>query len=289
MSNFPLISIGVPLYNSDKTVRRAIDSLLTQTYENIEVIISDNGSSDDTPAICKEYELRESRVKFFQQATNLGPTKNFDFVLRQAEGEYFMWAAGDDFRTNDFIKVNYEFLKNNLDSVASTSPNIFENQQPFLSNLVTISLDINRQERFKTFFTHRALSHGLFYSLIRTETIKSCPFIHELFFGWDWAIILYLANLGDIHRTDQGLTTFGVHGASMQSDVYSFHGISGIQKLMPFYKFNGKVFQTIRSWSWRERISIYAIVTGLNLRTFVEKFPFLHAILRRIKKNVLRM
>lgn len=288
MASIPLISVGVPLYNSERTVECALDTLLSQTYTNIEIIVSDNCSTDHTAAICKYYQSKDSRIKFFQQAENLGPTKNFDFVLRQAKGEYFMWAAGDDSRSNDFIEVNYDFLMRNLDSVASTSPNILENQLPTLNNLVTSSLEIDQQTRFQTFFKSPGSSHGLFYSLIRTEAIRSCPFIPELFFGWDWAIILHLANQGNIHRTNSGLATFGTQGVSKQKDVYEFHGVTGIWKLFPFYRFNLKVFQITRSWSSRERIAVYFLILRLNLRALIEKSTFLRKTLGKVKRRLQR-
>lgn len=98
-----LISIGMPVYNGEKYIRTALDSLLSQTFESFELIISDNASTDNTERICREYQSNDSRVVYTRQPTNLGAAANFKFVLDQATSEYFMWAAHDDFWKPEFI------------------------------------------------------------------------------------------------------------------------------------------------------------------------------------------
>jgi len=92
----PLISIGMPVYNGEMFVRQAVDSLLAQTLEDFELIISDNASTDSTQEICEEYAARDPRICYIRQATNNGGLANFSFVLQHGRGEYFMWAAADD-------------------------------------------------------------------------------------------------------------------------------------------------------------------------------------------------
>ena len=93
----PLVSIGMPVYNSERFIRRALDSLLTQQYENFELIISDNASTDNTSKIAQEYAVCEKRIILDANSHNSGVIKNFIKVLRLAKGKYFMWAAADDF------------------------------------------------------------------------------------------------------------------------------------------------------------------------------------------------
>lgn len=93
----PSVSIGMPVYNGEKYIREALDSLLVQTFEDFELIISDNCSTDGTLIVCKEYASRDSRVRYIRQDTNIGANANFEFVLRQASGGFFMWLACDDY------------------------------------------------------------------------------------------------------------------------------------------------------------------------------------------------
>lgn len=99
----PQVSIGMPVYNGEPFIREALDSLLAQTLTDFELIISDNASTDGTEAICREYAARDARIRYVRQAENRGPTANFQFVLDEAAGEYFMWGAADDVWDREWI------------------------------------------------------------------------------------------------------------------------------------------------------------------------------------------
>lgn len=101
----PKVSIGMPVYNGEPLIRKALDSLLAQTFTDFELIISDNASTDDTEAIGREYAAKDARIRYVRQAENRGASANFQFVLDEAEGEYFMWAAVDDKHHPDFIQM----------------------------------------------------------------------------------------------------------------------------------------------------------------------------------------
>src|SRR3954471_5061692 len=96
MAAAPLVSIGLPLRNEEKVIEQALDSLLGQTYENIEVVVSDNASDDATEEISRAYARRDHRVRYHRQTTNIGLQANFAFVIRAATGTYFRWVGGDD-------------------------------------------------------------------------------------------------------------------------------------------------------------------------------------------------
>ncbi len=91
-----LVSIGMPIYNAEKYLTKAIDSLLTQNYVNVELIISDNASTDQTSEICRQYAAKDKRIRYYNNKENMGASFNFMRVLQLAEGRYFMWAAHDD-------------------------------------------------------------------------------------------------------------------------------------------------------------------------------------------------
>ncbi len=93
----PLISIGMPVFNGEKYIKEALDSLLSQNLIDFEVIISDNSSSDGTQNICEEYAARDSRIRYSRQDKNIGVIRNFRYVLDRSEAEYFMWLAYDDY------------------------------------------------------------------------------------------------------------------------------------------------------------------------------------------------
>lgn len=110
--HLPAVSIGMPIYNGGKYISEALDSLLAQTFTNFELIISDNCSTDNTERICKEYALKDSRIRYIRQLANIGSTANFAFVLQEAVGAYYMWAAHDDRWRSNFLEKLVHILIN---------------------------------------------------------------------------------------------------------------------------------------------------------------------------------
>ncbi|USG60344.1 glycosyltransferase [Sneathiella marina] len=108
-----LISVGMPLYNAEKFVEQALDCLLRQTHTDLEIIISDNCSTDNTVAIVERYAAADTRLKLFRQPENLGPIPNFQFVVEQARGDYFMWRSYDDWSDDNYIETLAAVLDSN--------------------------------------------------------------------------------------------------------------------------------------------------------------------------------
>lgn len=90
------VSIGLPVYNGENYLAEALDSLLSQTYADFELIISDNGSTDGTERICHEFAGRDPRVRYYRVEENRGAAWNFNRVFDLATAPYFKWAAHDD-------------------------------------------------------------------------------------------------------------------------------------------------------------------------------------------------
>lgn len=108
--NTLLVTIGIPTYNrADGFLKTALQSAIDQTYTNIEIIVSDNCSSDNTEAVVKEFS--DTRIKYFKHKTNIGANNNFNFCVKQACGEYFLLLHDDDIIDNDFIEVCVNAIK----------------------------------------------------------------------------------------------------------------------------------------------------------------------------------
>jgi len=101
----PLVSIGMPLHNSTRYVRAALDSILAQDYPHFELILSDDASRDGTAAICREYAARDARIRYYRLDHNIGAVANFRRVAQLARGTYFMWAAFDDLRGPPYLSA----------------------------------------------------------------------------------------------------------------------------------------------------------------------------------------
>src|SRR5258708_40095698 len=103
-SDQPRVSVAVPVFNGEKYVAEAVESILTQTYRDLEVILCDNGSTDRTEGICREYAGRDSRVRYSRNEVNRGIHRNFSRGAELARGEYFMWLAHDDKLAPGFLE-----------------------------------------------------------------------------------------------------------------------------------------------------------------------------------------
>lgn len=232
------ISIGFPVFNGEKTIKRALISLTTQTFKDFEIIISDNASTDKTQEICEGFAVIDPRIRYIRQSRNFGIVNNFKVVLDEAQGEFFTWAACDDIRSKDFLMVNYNFLIKNPNFVASTSPDLFGAEPPNFNHRNVFSLRGNLSERFNAFFENCWKSHGIFYSLNRTDIIKKCDVLEkDSFLGQDWAIILFLLKFGNINRVKNGFILFGPNGMSSKPEYIKNLRYSIIDYILPFHTF----------------------------------------------------
>ena len=113
------ITIGIPVYNNEKFIRKHIESIFSQTYQQFRIIISNNGSTDRTSEICEELSKTYDRIIFFNHDKNRGAYWNFNFILKQVKTEYFVMAAPDDIWSKNFLESNMNILDKSKDFVGS--------------------------------------------------------------------------------------------------------------------------------------------------------------------------
>lgn len=106
----PRVSIGLPVFNGEVFLSETLNSLLSQTFDDFEVIICDNASTDRTGEICRDYARRDSRIRYYRNDINLGASRNFNRTFSLSRGVYFKWAAHDDLCAPDFLKRCVEVL-----------------------------------------------------------------------------------------------------------------------------------------------------------------------------------
>ncbi len=115
------VTIGMPVYNGGEALRSALEILLSQTEANFELVISDNASTDEvTQRITEEFARRDARVRLTRQPVNLGVVANFQWVLSQARGDYFLWAAHDDQWSHNYVEVLARCLDESPEAVLAT-------------------------------------------------------------------------------------------------------------------------------------------------------------------------
>jgi glycosyltransferase involved in cell wall biosynthesis len=113
----PRLSIGLPVFNGEQYLAKALDSLLGQTFTDFELVISDNASTDATRQICEEYAARDARIRYHRNQKNIGAMQNWYHSFQLSRGEYFLGAAHDDVFHFDFVRRCIEELDANPEAV----------------------------------------------------------------------------------------------------------------------------------------------------------------------------
>ena len=173
----PLVSVGIPTYNRPDGLRRTLECITGQTYQNLEIIVSDNCSpGPDNETVIWEFMARDRRIQYYRQGENKGLIFNFKFVLEKATGEYFMWAADDDIWDPPYIEALLGPLSKNKNHVTAFCPYAF----------VDMNDELIGSTRFFD-YSHRFLflrivklclffDDGCIYGLHRTDILKKVKF-----------------------------------------------------------------------------------------------------------------
>ncbi len=115
----PLVSVVLPVYNEELFIKETLEGILNQDYETLEILISDNHSSDGTASLCREFARRDQRIQFFQQASNVGVTANHDFLISKAKGVYLILTAGHDKWSSNYISANVQVMEDHSSVILS--------------------------------------------------------------------------------------------------------------------------------------------------------------------------
>lgn len=238
----------MPVYNGEKLLERAISSILAQTYGNFELTISDNGSTDSTPEICKNYSLKDDRIRYIRHGKNSGALWNFKFVLNEARHEYFMWAPVDDLWSPEFIEKNLKILEKNKNIVGSigkvktvsleqSSNKIDDLFQKFLRKIRFGIRPINYQSISGSYekkvadflkYGYGDMTYGLFRTSILQKSYKDINFG----IGMAYASMLYVLKYGDFNVIDEFLFSKSDKGISKKGMIHMARQVnSGLGKL----------------------------------------------------------
>ena len=117
----PAVSVGLPVYNGERYLAEAIESVLRQTFADFELVISDNASTDRTAEICRSFARADGRVRYHRNEANLGALPNFNRVFDLGRGRYFKWAAHDDVLRPELLRRCVDVLEDNRDAVVCES------------------------------------------------------------------------------------------------------------------------------------------------------------------------
>lgn len=189
----PLVSIGMPVYNGESFLQEALDSLLAQTFENFELIISDNASTDKTESICREYAAKDQRIRYYRNPLNIGCAQNFNRVFKLSSSKYFKWAAYDDIHAPNFLEACIGILDRNPSVVLCHS------RVKFIDELGQFIRDYNVQLKTDSPKPHIRYHELLvphlcyqIYGVIRSDILKET----KLYGNYGYAEAVLLVQLG---------------------------------------------------------------------------------------------
>jgi glycosyltransferase involved in cell wall biosynthesis len=174
MSKQTLVTIGLPVYNSEKYLEQSLRSLLDQTYADFELIISDNASTDRTGEICRTYASEDSRIRYLRNDENIGNPGNFNRIARLTETPYLKWSTADDYWDTSFLEKAIPIMESDSE-IALCYPKTYlvdadgRNPEPYEDNLHLV--DEDPEVRFRKLLAQVGLSHQ-HLGVIRCSALK---------------------------------------------------------------------------------------------------------------------
>ena len=206
MEKKPRISIGLPVYNAEKYLRHALDAILSQTFEDFELIICDNASTDSTAGICASYALADNRIRFYRNDRNLGAAENFNRVFSYARADYFKWIAYDDICLPEFLEKCVEVLDRDP-QVALCYPKTLlidadgKEIMKYEDRLHMMQGDPH--DRLRHFLTKVNLANAVF-GVIRTSVLRETGLLGK-YFGADYILLMEICLRGKFFEVPEHL------------------------------------------------------------------------------------
>jgi len=175
----PVVSVGLPVYNGEAFLAEAVDSLLGQTYKNLELIVCDNASTDRTEDICRDKARSDERLRYYRNETNIGAMKNFNRVVELARGKYFKWAAHDDVHDATYVERCLEILEGDpgVVLVYSRAQDVDENGTALKKKSYGLHTDSpDAPTRFRDLIRNDYTCEAIF-GLMRLEELRLTPLL----------------------------------------------------------------------------------------------------------------
>lgn len=201
----PTLTIGLPVYNGERYLAEALDSLLAQTFTDFELVISDNASEDRTAEICREYADRDARIRYLRQPVNIGAAPNHNILVPQARGRYFKWASHDDLYHPDLLRHCVEALEDRPEVVLAHAWDAYIDEQGDIIQEVPYELDTADPRPAARL---RSLLHvpggNDFYGVIRTEVLRRVR-PHGTYYNADRTFMAELVLQGPFYQVPKTL------------------------------------------------------------------------------------
>jgi len=225
-SNNPLVSILLATYNSEDFIREALDSILSQTYRNLEIVLCDDASSDGTVSILKEYQKRDKRIKIIENKKNLGISLNMNNGIKACNGKYIAILDGDDWAYPYRVEEQVNLMEENPKVVLCSGYMDICDEK--LNVKTTRKYPLTNKEIRKAIVRYNPISHPA--SMWRTSELKKTDLYSEKFpIARDYDLIVRISGFGEYRNIDKSLIKYRVREKSetgkrvRQTQWYSFY------------------------------------------------------------------
>jgi glycosyltransferase involved in cell wall biosynthesis len=224
MSAAPLVSVGLPVYNGEALLRRALDSLLAQDFADFEIVICDNASQDRTEEIGREYAMLDPRVRYHRNPENIGLAGNFNRAFEISQGTYFKWAAHDDWHAPESLRLSVEALEGNPNAVlCATGVSIVDETGSEIGSWIPdpdlATDDVCRRVRF--LLSTLGETHPM-YGLVRSSALSRTRLVQS-HVGSDRTMLAALSLLGPMVTVPQKLHFYTISATARRNYRPSLH------------------------------------------------------------------
>jgi len=206
----PRVSIGLPVYNGADYLANALESLARQSFDDLEIVVSDNASSDRTPEICRDFAAGDARIRYHRNERNLGAAANYNAVFDRARGEYFKWASHDDVVAPDFLRRCVAVLDHEPRAVLAFSHFDYVDERGETLRPSARNLDVRGErasQRVRRLVARQLESTDVYWAifgLIRASALRQTRLI-ETYLASDQTLLFHLILLGELHQVPETL------------------------------------------------------------------------------------
>lgn len=296
-SNIPKISIGLPVYNGEAFIDLTLDSILSQSFEDFELIISDNASTDTTEKICREYAAKDKRVKYIRQKENLGGVYNFKYVLDKSVGKYFMWIAADDLLGNkEYLNIINNEISDKYDyyfTEVSTVNNLGEVIEPLIMDsfkncktqldFLAASLSNNAMQLYSLFLKENLIKDWRYIEICRNlSTCNEGLFVHAINATRKGKFLNKAIKLFRSHKNSWSMNV-AIRKIIVSQVIYTLRSIHLIMTFKHF-SFLNRIFFSIKKFYLTLKALSYFTLYALGRSLGLDKIFYLKKIIRKIRK-----
>jgi glycosyltransferase involved in cell wall biosynthesis len=211
----PLISVGMPVFNAENFIEQALASISGQTFEDWELIVCDNASTDRTQAICEAWVDRDPRISYTRNDRNYGAAYSYNRTFELASGKYFKWAAHDDLISANFLTTCIELLERHPDAVVAYGRTAFMDEagvtisERHERHDLTAASPSARFDEMITYMGHCTPLHGLMCASALAQTQRHGAYPHA-----DRVLLLELSLLGTLREASDAVYFLRQHARS---------------------------------------------------------------------------